>query len=253
MKNKITDYIIEGLIDRQVDGKKSKMPARLDFFQSLTGLILGLFMWVHMALVSSILISESFMYKVTKLLEGSWLIDGGNPAFVSVSVAVIFVIFISHAFLAIRKFPNSYRQYRNFKAHMIMYPHSDTKLWFIQAITGFALFFLGSIHLYIMLTNPSEIGPYMSSHRVVEQLMWPLYILLLIAVELHGTIGLYKLSVKWGWFEGKNTKITRARLKRIKWFITSFFLILGILSLLAYVKIGLEHHDGKYIPNQELI
>ncbi|RLA75091.1 MAG: fumarate reductase cytochrome subunit b [Epsilonproteobacteria bacterium] len=250
MKNK--NYIIEGLIDRQVDGKKSKIPARLDFFQSLSGLVLGLFMWVHMALVSSILVSKDFMYKVTKLLEGSWLIDGGHPAFVSVSVAVIFAIFVLHAFLAIRKFPNSYRQYRNFKAHMLMFAHDETKLWFMQAITGFALFFLGSVHLYIMLTNPADIGPYMSSNRVVEQLMWPLYILLLIAVELHGTIGLYKLSVKWGWFEGDDVKLTRVRLKKIKWFITSFFLLLGILSLLAYVKIGLEHNEGRYIPSGEI-
>ncbi len=251
MKNKNIDYIIEGLIDRQVSGKKSKMPARLDFFQSLSGLVLALFMWVHMALVSSILISEEFMYKVTKLLEGSWLIDGGHPAFVSVAVAVIFSIFVAHAFLAIRKFPNSYRQYRNFKAHMLMYSHDETKLWFVQAITGFALFFLGSVHLYIMLTNPGDIGPYASSYRVVEQWMWPLYLGLLIAVELHGTIGLYKLVVKWGWFDNKTAKQTRARLKKIKWAITLFFLILGILSLLAYVKIGLQHHDGPYMPTQE--
>ncbi len=245
-------YIIEGLIDKRICGKKSRVPARLDYLQSLTGLILGLFMWVHMALVSSILISKDFMYSVTKLLEGSFFVEGGSPIFVSVSVAIIFFIFILHAFLAIRKFPNSYRQYRNFKSHTLMYNHDDTKLWFVQALTGFSLFFLGSVHLYIMLTNPADIGPYASADRIVSDWMWPLYILLLLAVELHGSIGLYRLSVKWGWFDGDNPKQTRIRLKKIKWIITGFFLVLGFLSLLAYIKIGIEHKNDygqKYIPS----
>ena len=50
---------------------------------------------------------------------------------------------------------------------------------------------------------------YESSARVWDEYMWPLYILLLLAVEFHGTIGLYRLCVKWGWFDGENPKATR--------------------------------------------
>ena len=32
--------------------------------------------------------------------------------------------------------------------------------------------------------------------------MWPLYLVMLFAVEFHGGIGLYRLALKWGWFEG---------------------------------------------------
>ena len=60
--------------------------------------------------------------------------------------------------------------------------------------------------------------------------MWPLYILLLLAVEFHGTIGLYRLCVKWGWFDGQNQK-TRKALKKVKWALTVFFLVLGFASL----------------------
>ena len=45
---------------------KSHWPARLDFVQSASGLFLGLFMWGHMAFVSTILISKDAMWWVPK-------------------------------------------------------------------------------------------------------------------------------------------------------------------------------------------
>jgi len=51
---------------------QSHWPARLDLIQSASGLFLGLFMWSHMAFVSSILISKDVMWWVTqrRALEG---------------------------------------------------------------------------------------------------------------------------------------------------------------------------------------
>ena len=53
-----------------------------------------------------------------------------------------------------------------------------------------------------MLTRPERIGPFESADRVWSEHYWPLYLVLLFAVELHGGIGLYRLAVKWGWFAG---------------------------------------------------
>lgn len=39
--------LIEGYLGKSVEGKKSKIPAKLDFIQSASGLLLGLFMWGH--------------------------------------------------------------------------------------------------------------------------------------------------------------------------------------------------------------
>jgi fumarate reductase subunit C len=231
--------------------KKSRMPARLDFLQSMTGFVLAIFMWGHMLFVSSILLGKDAMYTVTKFFEGMYFFGKPYPIIVTFAVAAVFVLFILHAFLAMRKFPINYRQYRTYRSHMHMMNHSDTNLWFIQAYTGFAMFFLGSVHLYTLMTNPEKIGPYASADRVVSDWMWPLYILLLLAVEFHGTIGLYRLAVKWGWFEGKDAKQSRAKLKRAKIVATVFFLALGVLSLAAYIKIGLEHKDDygkRYTP-----
>ena len=248
--NKKMDRIMEGLLDKKVDGTKNRLPAKLDFYQSVSGLILAIFIKFHLLFVSSILISEDFMHWVDKILSGSFIVDGGDPAFIVGSAFTLFVILVFHAFLAIRKFPNSYRQHRNFISHMGMFPHGDTKLWYIQIITGFILFFFASIHLYQMMTNPSDIGPFLSSDRIWSDYAWVMYIVLLISVELHATIGLYRLAIKWGWFDGKTYKATREKLKIIRNAIIAFYIILGILSLLTYMKIGYEHQDNygkKYI------
>ena len=242
--------LIEGYLGKTVEGRKSRLPAKLDYLQSATGLFLALFMWAHMLLVSSILISEDFMYKVTKLLEASFIFEGGNPLLVTIAAAVIFVVFIAHAGLGMRKLPGNFKQYQVMKAHAKHMNHDDTKLWFTQAFTGFAMFFLGSVHLYVIMTHPDQIGPYESSARVWDEYMWPLYILLLLAVEFHGTIGLYRLCVKWGWFDGENPKATRKALKKLKWALTVFFLVLGFASLAAYMKIGMEQVQNNNVGNK---
>ena len=220
-----------------------RMPAKLDFFQSASGLFLGLFMWGHMFFVSTILLGKDVMYKVTVFFEGYYFFGESYPLLVSILAGAVFIIFIAHAGIAIRKFPSNYKQYKIMKNHIQTFKHGDTKLWFWQIFTGFAMFFLGSVHLYIMMTNSADIGPYASADRVVSDWMWPLYILLLLAVELHGSIGMYRLSLKWGWFEGKDAKKSRVRLRQAKYAITIFFLTLGFLTLAAYIKIGLEHQD----------
>ena len=140
--------------------RKSRWPARLDWLQSASGLVLGLFMWGHMFFVSSILLGKDAMWHVTKFFEGYHVFGRAMPWLVSIVVAVVVVLFIGHAMLAVRKFPISYRQYRAFADHKNDMHHGDTTLWWWQVITGFALFFLASVHLYIMLTQPETIGPY---------------------------------------------------------------------------------------------
>lgn len=246
--------LIEGFLGKSVEGKKSRLPAKLDFAQSASGLFLGLFMWGHMFFVSTILISKDFMYSVAKFFEGSLFLSEPQPALVSVIVAIVFAIFILHAALGMRKLPTSFRQWQVYRTHMKMMKHDETDMWFIQAFTGFAMFFMGSAHLFLMLTQPETIDPYGSGDRMLT--MWPFYILLLLAVEFHGGIGLYRLCVKWGWFEGENAKETRKNLKKVKWAVTAFFLALGFLTLIAYLKVGLEHRDNageRYTPQSAVI
>ena len=250
--------LIEGYLGKTEEGRKSRVPAKLDFMQSFTGGFLALFMWGHMLFVSSILISKDFMYTITKFFEGSFIFNEGQPIIVSIIAFIVFAIFIVHAALGMRKLPGNFKQFQVMKAHSKSMNHDDTKLWFIQAFTGFVMFFLGSVHLYIIMTHADAIGPYASSDRVWSEWMWPLYILLLLAVEFHGTIGLYRLCVKWGWFDGANPKATRIALKKVKWGLTVFFLVLGFASLAAYMKIGMENAANgtvgqKYQPTAQVM
>lgn len=219
----------------------NRWPARLDLIQSASGLILVLFMWMHMFLVSSILLGKDAMYYVARFFEGEFFLGRPYPILVSLIALFIGCLIALHALLALRKFPQDYRAYHTLHNHLHRLQHSDTTLWYVQVITGFALFFLISIHLYQLFTHPADIGPYASSDRVWSGRMWPLYLVLLFMVEIHGSIGLYRLVVKWCGFPGEKASSTRRRLQLAKWGITIFFLVLGLATLAAYMEIGIEH------------
>ncbi|HWH78131.1 MAG TPA: fumarate reductase cytochrome b subunit [Candidatus Binatus sp.] len=249
--SKTVDLIAGIALDQKA--RKSHWPARLDVVQSASGLFLGLFMWGHMAFVSTILISEDTMWWVTRMFEGRFVFGESYPAIVAAIVGLVTLLFVLHGLLAMRKFPANFQEYRSFRSHRMMLRHEDTTLWWVQAATGCALLFIASVHLYQMLMHPGDIGPYESADRVYSARWWPLYLVLLFAVELHGGIGLYRLAIKWGWFEGDDPNRTRALLKRLKWGITVFFLVLGLLTLAAYMKIGYEHKSRageRYVPTR---
>lgn len=223
---------------------RDSRPAWLDVVQGATGLILVVFMWAHMFLVSSILLGEDAMYFVARLFEGEPVFGRPYPAIVSVIAVFVFLIFVVHAVTAIRKIPSSYAEYRRWRAHTSAFRHGDTGLWMLQVVTAFVLMFFAVAHLYQMMLHPADIGPYASADRVWSGRWWPFYLVLLFAVELHGGIGLYRLAVKWGWFADSRGHIDRARLRRAKWWLTGFFLVLGLATLAAYMKIGYEHRDS---------
>lgn len=219
----------------------SHIPARLDFIQSASGLILALFIVAHLLFEASILISKDAMLAVTHFFEGYYFFGESYPGIISFLAAAIFAIFILHAMLAMRKFPSSYRQYRIFKSHTNNFKHIDTTLWLYQISTGFIMFFFGSIHLSLMMTQPDQIGPYASADRIVSEWMWPFYLILLISVILHAFIGLYRLILKWGIFV--HTKKARTNLRKGLIAIIIIYTLIGLMSLGQYMIIGYQHMD----------
>ena len=108
--------------------RKSHWPARLDLVQSASGLFLGLFMWGHMAFVSTILISNDAMWWVTRMFEGQILFGRSYPALVGAIVALVTFMFVLHGLLAMRKFPANFQEYRSFAGHRKLLRHEDTTL-----------------------------------------------------------------------------------------------------------------------------
>jgi fumarate reductase subunit C len=229
-------------------------PATMDVLQSLTGLILVAFVWAHMFFESSILLGKDAMYWVSRMFEGEHLFGKPYPLLVSAVAAIIFLLIALHAILAMRKFPGTTRQYTAFHRHMGTLRHSDTTLWYVQVITGFSLFFLVSAHLYIVFTQPENIGPYASADRIWSQRFWILYALLLVAMHVHAGIGIYRLAIKWAPLSSGNFQVLRVRLKIAICCIIVFFITLGTVTLVTYMNIGFDHAERageRFVPATE--
>lgn len=209
----------------------------MDAVQSASGLALALFMWAHMFMVSSILISPEAMHLVTRLFEGYFFFGRSYPVIVSIVASGILALMMLHALLALRKFPQDSGQYARFLSHRQRMAHDDTSFWWWQVVTGFLLFFMAPAHLYTMISQPDQIGPYASSWRVYSS-HWPLYLIMLFVVELHAAIGLYRLALKWGWFGSGDARVIRRRLRITKWLLSAFFILLGLFTLAAYYELG---------------
>lgn len=227
--------------------------ARFDVLQSATGLLLVMFIWAHMFFESSILLGLDAMLWVTRMFEGEPLLGEPYPVLVSLVAAVVLALLLVHAILALRKFPEDYRQYQRLHRHLGQLRHGDSTLWYVQVITGFALFFLTSVHLLVVLVQPDNIGPYASSDRIWSGRFWILYALLLPVVHIHAAIGIYRLAMKWGAFPAERRALWRGRIKLALCCVLAFYLCLGTASLLRYMQIGYHHADfaGERYPAPE--
>jgi fumarate reductase subunit C len=147
---------------------------------------------------------------------------------------------VAHALLAVRKLPHDYRQLAAFRRHNASLRHTDTRLWWWQAVTGFALFFLVVVHVYMPITVPEAIGATPSARRIVAENAWALYVVLLPVVVLHAALGVYRLALKWGWPPATASDAGRRRLRVAAFAVTAFYVLLGLAALVAYVRLGLS-------------
>lgn len=207
-----------------------------------------------MFFVSSILFGKDTFWSVARFFEGYFVFGRAFPQLVSLLVMTIFAIIVLHAVLALRKFPATFSQYYNFWQHAGAMRHQDTTLWAVQVVTGFAMFFLASVHLYTMLVEPELIDPYGSADLVWSGRTWPLLLLLLICVEVHESIGLYRLAMKWGWPTFGNATQTRRTLRQAMWVLIVGLIGFGLISLLTFMYIGMKHAPNQgelYVPSWE--
>lgn len=221
----------------------SPWPTRLELIQGLTGILLVLFVWAHMLFESSILLGKDAMLWVTRMFEGAHVFDKPYPILVSAAALAVLLLVAMHAVTALTKFPGSARQYGAFHRHMRGMRHTGTTLWYLQVVTGFLLFFLVPVHLYTAIIQPDNIGPYASSDRVWSGRYWILYALLLPAVHVHAGVGVYRLAMKWALQPGADAARVRSRLRLALGCTVGFFLVLGTASLVAYMRIGIDHAD----------
>ena len=89
-------------------------------------------------------------------------------------------------------------------------------------------------HVTPMLTDPHAIGPNLSSvHTYHNGLLWTF--VFLVATELHGMIGLYRLAVKWDVLAGN-----REALRKIMYCLIVLMIGCGSLTMWTYYSNGKE-------------
>ena len=206
----------------------------LDLSQSVSGVMLAVFLWTHLVLVSSILLGADAMAWVARTMELSFLsADGhGYPWVVTLIAIAIAVLAGIHVLVALQKLPMSLAQQKALRSQMQTINHGDTRLWRWQAITGVIILLLLPVHLWLIGSAPETIGPFGSADRIWNQGVWLVYLPLLFTVELHAAIGIYRVALKWGAARDLNT---RERMKKIKTIVSVIFIVIGIASLLAFL------------------
>lgn len=228
----------------------SPWPAWVDLGTSLSGLLLVLFMWAHLFAVSSILLGKPAMHRVTKFFEGSLFFSEPQPWLVSVVALGISLLLLLHTLLALRKLPAGYREWRTWTTTMRGLKHTDTTLWLVQVVTGLVLMFFVGAHLLELFLHPGDIGPHASSAKIANG-GWVLGLILLFAVEIHAGLGLYRIAVKWGAFGITDSKARRRRLRVAVYAMIVFFILLGLATQQAYLRIAREpavQAGERYLP-----
>ena len=214
-----------------------------EVISGVSGLFLALFMWGHMFFVGSILLGTRGFDWLAEALEVTYI---AQP-----TVVIILALFVIHAIFAARKIPAQLRERRRFFAlakelrgatrewrhegtDLPLRPHVESWLWIWQVRTGMVMLVLGSFHLVLMgldILTPlfgKRVGieAATSIERTSAGLVW-VYGILLLCVEFHAGVGMYRLAVKWG----AGSRLSRATLVRIEKFLFWFFMVLGTLVL----------------------
>ncbi|MFZ5634866.1 MAG: succinate dehydrogenase [Bacillota bacterium] len=191
-----------------------------DLVELFTGLTLVGFLWTHMVFVSTILLGVDVFNALSKGLDDYYLSYVGIP--------FIIVIFVMHILAAGRRLPTRYQEQKIIWRHARMLNGTDTWIWVFQVITGAAIFALGSIHMWMVITG-WPIRAITSADRMNS--FWWFYLILLLLGEYHAGFGIYRQFVKWGWFPRKPLGyVTKA--------ITVIILTLGLAALWVLFQLG---------------
>jgi len=199
----------------------------MDWLQMLSGASLILFMWAHLCLVSSVVIGPGVMNAIAHFFEVTGLAQVGGPA--------IFAVFLFHFILAARKIPFTSSEQGAMWANAKRLRHGDTWLWVIQAVTAMIILIMGSIHMWVVLTD-LPITAAKSAARIQGGWWLLFYLTLLPLVELHVGIGFYRIAVKWG-FVGR---ATRWGFKKKENLLTVIMISIGIITLLRFMFLSIK-------------
>ena len=195
---------------------------RLDVMQMLSGVLLILFLWAHLMLVSSVLISPKLMNAIAWFFETTYMAQVGGP--------LIGLLIFAHFLLAARKMPWRSQEANAFVKHSVMMHHKDTWLWLAQVGTALLILVMAATHMWVVLTD-LPITAAKSAARVQSGIWLPFYLVLLPLAEIHVGIGFYRIGVKYGYI----TKANRKWYQRLENYMMGGFITIGLLTLIRFL------------------
>jgi len=205
--------------------RPGRRDAFLDWIQMLSGATLILFMWSHMMLVSSVILSPKLMDAIAWFFEATYMAQVGGP--------VIFCIFLIHFILAARKMPFTASDQKTIWSHARLLKHRDTWLWLVQAGTAMIILIMGGIHMWVVL-NDLPISAAKSAARMSSTGWTFFYLILLPMVEMHVSVGFYRIGVKWGIISSG----TRPKAKRAELILFAAFMVIGLLTIIRFLTLA---------------
>jgi fumarate reductase subunit C len=223
---------LQTILNRRINPKTEMY---IDIAQSISGILLVGFLWMHMLFVGTIIISPELYDKLSVGLDKYYLAQVGIPGTV--------LLIIIHILLAGRRIPIRLRDMRISWRVANMINHFDTWVWIGQIITALFIGIMASIHIWLVMTA-WPIRAFTSASRVASlgpadqsfggfyfPFMILFYLVLLVAGEYHAGFGLYRIFVKWGWFD-------RHRVGYVLKSITVIIISIGLLALYAFKKLA---------------
>ena len=240
--------LTESLETIDTSAREARNQLFYELVSGISGFMLAAFMWGHMLLVGSILLGARGF---------DWLASGLEEYYIAQpTVVVIVFLFLLHGGLASRKIPAQLRERKKMirlaknlnkagrgwptpdAGYIQFKPHLESLLWIWQVRTGMVIVVLGSFHL--VLLGLDVMTPMFGNYPGIESAttlarvsggLWPLYAVLLLCVEFHASVGLFRLAVKWG----AGSRLSRSVLWKIEqvlfWTILGFGIVtLGVLA-----------------------
>ena len=202
--------------------RASRVPIYYEILELLSGLGLALFMWAHLIFVATIILGKGTFDGIAVFLEDYYLAHVGIPA--------IIVLFFVHVVMTGRKIPFQVREQRVIIQHARLIKHFDTWTWLFQVVSGMIILAMGSIHFWVV-NAAWPIRAEASIDRVGQNSYLIFYIILLLLVEMHASIGLFRLGVKWG-------VIPRRHAHLIFNILTIVVLFIGGCALVFFRRLG---------------
>ena len=209
--------------------RMTKAQGRLDCLQMLSGVLLILFLWAHMLLVSSVILGPGVMNAIAWFFEVTYMAQVGGP--------LIGLLIFAHFLLAARKMPWRVAEQEAFIKHSVMMKHKDTWLWAAQVISALIILIMAGIHMWVVLTD-LPITAVKSAARIQHGGWLWFYLILLPVAESHVGIGFYRIGIKYGIVNSKK----RGWFENLEKSLMTGFIVIGLVTLVRFMYLPL--HGG---------